>query len=137
MGNARKYAGSSYIKLSDLHDKPSLRERISFAKEEDGKYGEKLVLFFESGKKLSLNATSVGNLIRDIGQDYDNWGGHDVRVFAGEVDFQHGKADAVLVELIGADTPPSTPPPSAASPAAKKAAARKAAGGDMDDEIPW
>ena len=121
MANARKYAGSSYLKLGDLHGNPPLRETISYVAEETGKYGEKLVLFFESGNKLSLNRTSVGNLVRDIGPDSDDWAGHEVEVFAGEVDFQHGKADAVLVRLIATDTPPG----------AKKAR------GDMDDEIPW
>jgi hypothetical protein len=100
MPAAGKFAGSSYIKLEDLKNKPPLRERISFVKEEDGKYGAKLVLFFESGKKLSLNTTSVGNLIRDISEDCDDWPRHDFEVFAGEVDFQNGQANAVLVQLI-------------------------------------
>jgi hypothetical protein len=133
MGNARQYAGSSYIKLADLHGKPPLRARIAYAKEEEGKFGKKLVLFFESGAKLSLNATSVGVLIRDVGDDFDTWNGHDVEVYAGEVHTKSGRADAVLVRLIDADTPTPTTPEKALEKPAAKAAARA----DMDDEIPF
>ena len=96
MGNARKFAGSQFITLQSLKGRPSLHERIEFVTEEDGKYGQKLVVTFESGMRLSLNATSVGNLIRDIDTDFDNWVGREVTVRAGEVDFQNGKADAIL-----------------------------------------
>jgi hypothetical protein len=118
MANARKYAGSSYIRLDDVYDKPPLHEQIAVVKEEDGKFGQRLVLVFESGRQLSLNKTSVGVLINEISPDFDTWTGHRVEVYAGEVDFQHGKADAVLVRT------PST-------------AKRAAAPGDMDDEIPF
>ena len=79
-----KYAGSSFIKLDDVHDKQPLREQIAVVKEEDGKFGQRLILVFESGRQLSLNKTSVGNLIRDIDQDFDTWVGHCVEVNAGE-----------------------------------------------------
>jgi hypothetical protein len=127
MANARKYAGSPYIKLDHLRGKPPLRERIAFVAEETGNFGERLVVTFESGKRLSLNATSVGNLMSDINADYDNWSGHDVEIYAGEVGFQGTKKDAVLVRVVDLDTPP--PPP---EKPAKKAAARA----DFDDEIP-
>jgi hypothetical protein len=84
------------------------------------------VLFFESGAKLSLNATSVGALIRSVGDDFDTWTGHEVEVYAGEVDTKSGKADAVLVRLLDVETP--TPPP--------KPTAKATARADMDDEIP-
>ena len=113
MGNARRFAGSQFIALQSLKGRPSLHERMEFVTEEDGKYGQKLVVTFESGMRLSLNATSVGNLIRDIDTDFDNWVGHEVTVRAGEVDFQNGKADAILVEPIGETpipAPTKTPP---------------------------
>lgn len=141
MTNARKYAGGSrYIKLDDLHESGPLREQIAVVKEEAGKYGDKLVLVFESGKQLSLNTTSVGNLIRDIDQDTDNWIGHFVEVYAGEVEFQNGMAGAVLVRLVDGDTslkPPiktSAAPTSPTPPRKKTANSRR---GDMDDEIPF
>jgi hypothetical protein len=124
MANARKYAGSPYIKLDHLRGKPPLRERIVSVAEETSTFGERLVVTFESGRRLSLNATSVGNLMSDIGAYYDNWSGHDVEVYAGEVGFQGAKKDAVLVRGVDLDTSPEKP--------AKKAAARA----DFDDEIP-
>jgi hypothetical protein len=132
MANAMKYAGSTYIKLDDVHDKPPLRERISFVKEETGKFGDRLVAFFESGRKLSLNATSVGILCRDIDQDTDHWTGRNLEVFAGEVDTKSGRTDAVLVRVLDGETPPADPPK---APPKKMSAGR--AGRDMDDEIPF
>jgi hypothetical protein len=130
MASASKFAGSRYIKLDDLHGKRPLRERISYAKEEEGKFGAKLVLFFESGAKLSLNATSVGVLIRDVGDDFDTWNGHDVEVYAGEVDTKSGRADAVLVRLIDVDAPTTPGKPTAPSrPVAVE--------DDLNDEIPF
>lgn len=123
-----------------MHGKPPLHERISYAKEEEGKFGKKLVLFFESGAKLSLNATSVGILINYIGDDFDTWSGHDIEVFAGEVDTKSGRADAVLVRVVGLDTPlplPKLPPTPTAPTSPKKPAPKAAARADMDDEIPW
>jgi hypothetical protein len=126
MANARKYAGSPFISLKDLKDKPPLLEKIAFVTEEiGGKFGDRLVATFESGKRLSLNATSVGNLI-DISQNFDDWTGCDVKIYAGEVSFKAGKADAVLVEPINKPAPTAAPPP-----------AGKKSGGDMDDEIPF
>jgi hypothetical protein len=139
MGNARRFAGSQFITLQSLKGRPSLHERIEFVTEEDGKYGQKLVVTCESGMRLSLNATSVGNLIRDIDTDFDNWVGHEVTVRAGEVDFQNGKADAILVEPIG-ETPIPAPTKTPARPPAKprtrtEAPLPAAKKHDMDDEI--
>ena len=102
MPNARKFAGSSYVKLEDLKNKPPLRERISFAKEEDGEYGEKLRAVLRERQESQPQRDQRRQLIRDISEDYDDWPGHDVEVFAGEVDFQNGRANAVLVRLITA-----------------------------------
>ena len=87
--------------------------------------------FFESGRKLSLNATSVGILCRDIDQDTDHWTGRNIEIFAGEVDTKSGRTDAVLVRVLDGKTPlqPPTGPPKAPPP--KMSAGR--AGRDMDD----
>jgi hypothetical protein len=51
-----------------------MQERIGAVKPETGKFGERLVLTFDpSGKMLSLNKTSVGNLLRDFGEDDSGW----------------------------------------------------------------
>jgi hypothetical protein len=106
MPSALKYAGSSFVTLASLRDKPPLLERISFVQEEvDGKYGDRLVMTFESGKKLSLNKTSVSNLRRDVDDNYDLWTGHGVKVFAGQVEFQNRLTDCVIVEAVDVDKP--------------------------------
>ena len=142
MTNARKYVGGTYYKLEDLHGQPPALERICFVVEEDGKYGKRLVATFESGKKLSLNATSVGNLIRDLGDETEEWNDHNVKVYAGEVAFQNGMADCILVEAIDVDKPVSRKALVERSPA--KPVDLKSGGGDirrasadMDDEIPF
>lgn len=132
MANARKYAGSQFISLKDLQGKPPLLEKIEFVTEETGgQYGDRLVATFESGKRLSLNKTSVGILMNDVGPDSDSWIGHRVKVHAAEIDFKNGKTTAVLVEPIDVEKPPlkattEPPPPAAGKPRC-----------DMDDEIPF
>jgi hypothetical protein len=129
MANLRKYAsGGKYIKLEELLDQPPLREQIAVVKIEDGKFGERVVLVFDqSGRMLSLNKTSVGNLMRDFGEESDNWQGQFVEIYAGEVDTPSGKADAVLVRAA-----------EASPPAAKPVPPPKASGGaPYDDEIPF
>ena len=124
MPSAAKYAGGGFITLDSLKGKPPLIEQIAVVKEETGgKYGDRLVLVFESGKQLSLNKTSVGNLRRDIDDNWDLWPSHTVKIFAGEVDFQSGTTRCVLVEGIDVDRPPPKPKPTN--------------GGDMDNEIPF
>jgi hypothetical protein len=136
----KSYAGSRYIKLDDVHGKPPLREQIAVVKEEDGKFGPKLVLVFESGKQLSLSKTNVGILINDLDEDYETWIGQFLEIYAGEIRYQGGMMDAVLVRLIDGETPmrPETPAaPTSPTLPPKKAAATKPARGDMDDEIPF
>jgi len=129
MTNLKRFGpGSKYLKLEDVHGKPPTHERIGLVKPENGKFGERLVLTFEpSGKMLSLNKTSVGNLLRDFGEDDSDWVGKLVEVYAGEVETQNGTADAILVR--------------AADEGATGAGAAKAATptstDSMDDEIPF
>jgi hypothetical protein len=131
MTNLRKYGpANKFIKLEELQDRPPLRERIGLVKPELGKFGERLVLTFEpSGRMLSLNKTSVGNLLRDFGEDDSGWVGQLVEVYAGEVETQNGPADAILVRA--ADDVPD-----AKAKATKSAKAKPSTSSDMDDEIP-
>jgi hypothetical protein len=132
MVSLRKYGpGSKYIKLEELHDRPPLREQIAVVKIEDGQFGERVVLVFDqSGRMLSLNKTSVGNLMRDFGEEDDGWVGQFVEIYAGEVDGPNGKTDAVLVRA-AADAPPAAEP---VEPVQKKPPPSTK---DMDDEIPF
>jgi hypothetical protein len=132
--NLKKYGPAhKWLKLEDFHGKPPRRERIGLVKPDtSGKYGERLVLTFEpSGQKLSLNKTSVGNLLRDFGENDDDWVGKLVEISAGEVDGPQGTTDAIVVHGV-------TDVPVDAAIAAKAAKAKpKAGGGAMDDEIPF
>jgi hypothetical protein len=122
---------SKWLKLEDFHDKPPRRERIGLVKVEDGKYGERVILVLEpSGQMLSLNKTSVGNLLRDLGENDDDWVGKLVEIFAGEVDGPQGTTDAILVCGV-ADVPADT----AIAAKAAKAAKAKAKSADFNDEI--
>jgi hypothetical protein len=125
---------SKWLKLEDLHGKPPIRgERIGLIKVADGKYGERVVLVLEpSGKMLSLNKTSVGNLLRDFGENDKDWLGKTVEIYAGEVDGPQGTTDAVLVRGV-------TDMPADAAIAAKglKAAKEASKSSEMDDEIPF
>jgi hypothetical protein len=122
MTNLRKYAsGGKFVKLEDLLGKPPLRDQIAVVKVEDGKFGERVVLVFESGRELSLNKTSVGVLMKEFGEEDDAWVGRTVEVYAGEVETKSGKMDAVLVRA------------AEASPAGDTKPARR----EMDDEIPF
>jgi hypothetical protein len=133
MTSLRKYGpANKFIKFEELHDKPPMRERIGLVKPELGKFGERLVLTFEpSGRMLSLNKTSVGNLLRDLGEDDSDWVGQLVEVYAGEVETQNGPADAILVRAVDV-------PAGAAAKAAKSTKAKSSKPSEsMDDEIPF
>jgi hypothetical protein len=133
MTSLRKYGpAGKWLKLEDLHDKPPLRERIGLVKIENGKFGERVVLVLEpSGQMLSLNKTSVGNLLRDFGEDDSGWVHQLVEIYAGEVETQNGPADAVLVRAVEGSTDAEPKPAPKASGGARRSSA------DMDDEIPF
>ena len=133
MTSLRRFGpANKFIKLEELQDKPPMHERIGLVKPELGKFGERLVLTFEpSGRMLSLNKTSVGNLLRDLGEDDSDWVGQLVEVYAGEVETQNGPADAILVRAIDV-------PADAAAKAAKSTKAKSSKSSEsMDDEIPF
>ena len=120
-----------WLKLEDLHDKPPLRQQIGLVKVEDGKFGERVVLVFEpSGQMLSLNATSVGNLLKDFGEDDTDWLGKTVEIHAGTVPTKSGDADALLVRGII-----DVPADAAVAAKAKVSKAKVAKASDLDDEI--
>ncbi len=134
--NLKKYGpASKWLRLEDLHGRPPRQERIGDVKEDTtGKFGVRLVVTFEpSGQKLSLNKTSVGNLLRDFGENDDDWVGKLVEVYAGEVDGPQGTTDAILVRGV-TDVPVDA---AIAAKTAKAKAKAKAGGGAMDDEIPF
>jgi hypothetical protein len=119
-----EYAGGSFLKLDDCRD--PRREIISEVM--PGNY-ERPDAWFESGNVLSLNKTSVRELIKAYGQDSRDWTGKEVELYAGQVDFKDGKTDAVLVKPISPPTSDGKLPPP------KPKAANS--GADFNDEIPY
>lgn len=107
-----------------------MREQIGCVQPENGQFGERLVLTFApSGRMISLNKTSVGNLLRDFGEDDSSWINQFVEIYAGTVQTKDGTADAVLVRA--ADRPAD------AAGAVKVARPAKKASDNMDDTIPF
>jgi hypothetical protein len=142
MPNIREYAGANFIKFDDLQDGP-LEEQIAAVNQENGQFGKRLVLAFETGRQLSLNKTSVTGLMLDLGPDSDDWIGHTVEVYAGQIKYQGVMKDAVRVRVTGLDK--SEPEPRRAlverSPAkpvdAQSGGGVRRSGANMDDEIPF
>jgi hypothetical protein len=138
MTNLRRFGPQDrYIKLEDRKDKPPLFERIGLVDiDTTGKFGERIVLTFEpSGLKLSLNATSVGNLLQDFGEDDSGWIGKLVEIYAGTVPTKSGDMDAVLVRA--AEETDVAAEAKAVKAAKARASKAKSSGGGMDDEIPF
>jgi hypothetical protein len=133
--NLKKYGPiNKWPKLEDFHGKPPRQERIGCVRVENGKYGERVVVVFEpSGQMLSLNQTSVGNLLRDLGPTDDDWAGRLVEICAGEVETKSGPTDAILVRGV-TDVPVDAAVAAKATMAAKKSSKSS---DDMDDAIPF
>ena len=133
--NLKKYGpANKWLKLEDFHGKPPRQERIGLVKEDtSGKFGARLVITLEpSGQMLSLNKTSVGNLLRDLGENDDDWVGKTIEIFAGEIDGPQGTTDAILVHGV-----PDVPVDAAMAAKAAKAAKAKPKASDLDDTIPF
>jgi hypothetical protein len=137
MVNVKDYAGATFIKFDDLQDGP-LEEQIAAVNQENGQFGKRLVLAFETGRQLSLNKTSVTGLMLDLGPDSDDWIGHTVEVYAGQIKYQGAMKDAIRVRVVGVDKPEPEPRKALVerSPA-KPTDLRSGGGGGMDDEIPF
>jgi hypothetical protein len=115
--DVRKYLKKSFIGLDDVEDRP-LTLRIAQCVE--GAY-DKLNLIFTSGHKFSLNKENTGRLVRDLGDDVEDWIDVEVKLFKGTFQTNNGETDGVELEVLMPETKP------AAKPASKR--------GDMDDEI--
>ena len=123
MVDMRKYAGSAFIKCDDVRSGP-LQEKIVSV--EIGKY-DKPNLIFESGTRLSANATNVKTLVRAFGRDFDSWIGGEIELHLGTIEFQGKDQEAVLLRAISEVAFGSS------TPAKKKPAADP----DPDETIPF
>lgn len=119
-----KYAGANFITLETVRDK-TLRETV--AEVSEGQFG-KPVLTFESGKMVSVNKTSIKELIKAFGTKSSDLVGQRVEVSAGQIPFKGQLTDAVLVmPLNGVGRAARTSP-------AVKPRTRPAADDEVDDE---
>ena len=94
MASMKKYAGSRFLRLDDVVDQPR-REKIA-AVVDEGTYG-KPILKFESGAQFSCNATNVGTLIAEFGEDSNDWLGGEIELYHGQVKFKGSSQDSVLI----------------------------------------
>jgi Type III restriction enzyme, res subunit len=92
----RKFAGSSFYKVADVRKGP-VQEKIAGIVM--GKYGKPDAVF-ESGSKLSLNATNVKTLIRASGTDSEFWRDQTIELFEGEIEYQGKPQEAVLLRAV-------------------------------------
>jgi hypothetical protein len=114
-----KYS-SNFVKAADVENGP-IRRKIAGVVE--GKY-DKADVIFETGDRLSVNATNNNTLMRLFGSDSDTWVGQEIELFLGEVKYQGTPQPAVRVRLISK----STKAPKSASSALSD---------DMSDSIPF
>ena len=119
----RPFAGSSFITVETLRDGP--REEV-IVSVEPGKF-DRPVATFESGYKFSLNVTNVTAVLKAYGPNDQDWIGCTVELYVGDLRYNGGIQEGVLVRPISPPKPveartpvPKTPPKN-----------------DMDDEIPF
>jgi hypothetical protein len=96
MLDMRQYRGGAYVKVDDVRDHP-LQERIAAVSE--GQFGRPEITF-ESGRKLSVNATNTERLIDAYGWRSDDWIGHLLELYLGSIKYKGEDQDAVLVRPI-------------------------------------
>jgi hypothetical protein len=135
MKDATKFAGSSFIKLSDVED-ASIFAMIE-AVEEDSKF-DKLNLILDSGRKFSVNKTNCAKLIKAFGKDYGTWPDHEIELAAGELPFQGSTTPGVVVKPVDgeAEEAKAKPKPKAnAKPSAESDG--KPWDNSLDDTIPY
>jgi hypothetical protein len=96
MVDSRKFFGTTFLTLKDVAEGP---RQPDIAAIEEGKFG-KLNLIFTDGTALSLNATNTRALTKAFGAETDEWPGHTVELYAGEILYQGKPQPAVLVRPI-------------------------------------
>jgi hypothetical protein len=137
----RKYSGSSFLKVDDLKDRPPLQARIAAV--EIGQY-DRPDITFESGKKLSVNATNNETLCDSYGWDSDNWVGHVIELSVVDGQYKGEPIKLIKVRPISkpehygeANKQPEPVQRKPDLPPVASSGARSNDGKDMDDEIPF
>jgi hypothetical protein len=97
----RKFAGSTFITVDVLRD--GKREEL-IVSVEPGKY-DRPVVTFESGDKLSLNATNVNTLIKAYGPNAKDWIGCLIELSIGPLKYNGENKEGVVVKPISPPKP--------------------------------
>jgi hypothetical protein len=92
----RKFSSPTFLKVNDVRDGPL---QLQIAAVNEGKY-EKPDLVFETGGRLSLNATNVNTLMRAYGPNSEDWIGKKIELALGKVKYQGELQEAVIVKPI-------------------------------------
>jgi hypothetical protein len=135
----RKYSGSSFFKVDDLKDRPPLQARIAAV--ELGQY-DRPDITFESGKKLSVNATNNETLVDAYSWDSETWIGHVIELSVGDGQFKGEPIKLIKVrpiskpEQYGEANKQPEPVQRNPEPLPGLSETRGSNGRDMDDEIP-
>jgi hypothetical protein len=95
-----QYAGSAFIKLSDVEGHPI---RATIVGVSQGKW-DKPNLLLSDGSKFSANKQNCRILLRAYGKDDADWIGQEIELFAGEIEFQKEMKPAVVVRPISSPT---------------------------------
>lgn len=127
MGMSMRQWGEQVLKAEDLKNGPRKEQIAVVRPPNDSDKFPKPSVVCESGMVVRLNPTSVGNLMREFGDDSDGWIGKfiECRPMSGLIDNVH--REWVEVGPIDAITPGQR----------RKAKPQPAAGGDdLNDSIP-
>lgn len=100
----RKFAGSAFIKLED--DRDGLPRVETITSVDEGNFGRP-VLKFETGERLTLNATNVKALINAYGADDRDWIGCEIELFVGQTKYQGQYKDSILVRPFSPEKEPA------------------------------
>jgi hypothetical protein len=134
MVDMRKYSGSSFYKVDDIKGRPPVQVRI--ADVGIGQYGRPDITF-ESGKKLSVNATNNEKLVDAYGYESDSWIGHVIELSVGDGKFQGSAINVIKVRPISKPEQYGEAKPEPVQQKPNVPPVSKSPSNDMDDEIPF
>lgn len=122
---------SNYLKAEDLKGRRVRAVIASVGAEELSGQAKPVVYFKGKQRGVVLNKTNGAILAADLGDETDDWAGHEVVLFPTKRMFQGRMVDAIGVEVVADETPrvPPKPPTSGSGNAG--------GGPDLDDEIPF
>jgi hypothetical protein len=127
--DVRAFRKPRFLKVEDIKASGPRVDRIVGLKE--GKF-EKPELILESGDMIGLSASNLDTLARAYGYESELWCGHQIKLYAGEGEFNKKPVEMVLIEPLskveGAEE-------EAAKPPKKKAVKSPPTKPDFDDEV--